>query len=146
MEYLVFDAIEKERLARLSELAFHQYVAVGTACGGEDSTNVLYQARESYVEVVNALTPWLPIKPIRTAAQAWAELQERRKDPKHMEWVREAQARVDAQAKQHTDVVAAELELRKAYIEQQKQQEAQAKRPVGQRYVRLPTRAPSRRR
>jgi hypothetical protein len=133
-------------VAKLHELAYGQHVAVAAARDDEAQFDQeIEKAHERYHQAAGAMAPWLQVKPERTPAELWADLQERRKDPAHMAWVAREQQLLDDRAAKYKAAVEAELQLMKEAKEWEQKRREELKRPLGRRNGRLPTRKGRRR-
>lgn len=84
------------------------------------------------------MAPWLTVgSGMKPAAEAWADLQERRKDPAHMAWVAKEQKFLDDRAKKYKEAVELQLKIVEEAREWEKKRRAALKKPVGRRHVRL---------
>ncbi|HSN70702.1 MAG TPA: hypothetical protein VLT59_04300 [Steroidobacteraceae bacterium] len=131
--------IEQEIVAKLHELAYAQHISIAAGLEEDAFEKEIESAHERYHQVAGAVAPWLQLKPQKTAAELWADLQERRKDPAHMAWVKQEQQLLDDRAAKYKAAVAAELQLMQDAREFEKKRRAELKKPLGRRYVRLPT-------
>lgn len=126
-------------MTRLHELAYFQHITVAPAYDGDEFEAEIDKGHERYYQMVRVMAPWLQITgPMKSPAEAWADLQERRKDPAHMAWVAREQKLLDERAAQYTAAVTEQLKLAQEAKEWEKQRRAALKKPVGKRYVRLP--------
>ena len=131
--------IEQEIVAKLHELAYGQHISVASGMEEGDFEQEIESAHARYHQVAGAMAPWLQIRPERTPAELWADLQERRQDPAHMAWVAREQKLLDDRAAKYKAAVEAELQLMKDAKEWEQKRREALKRPLGRRNVRLPT-------
>lgn len=121
-----------------------------TLAGGADADafrDEVEGARARYSNCGRLWMPWLKWAAQKTAVQAYREAMERRKDPEHLEKLKKMQAALDTEAKEISDAVATEIELRKAAVEHKdtlKRQERQRRKRYG-RVSRRRTKSASRR-
>ena len=129
--------IEQEIVAKLQELAYAQHVSVASGLEEAQFEQEIENAHARYHKVAGALAPWLQVKPEQTPAEAWAALQERRKDPAHMAWVAKEQKLLDDRAKKYKEAVELEIKMMKEARDWEKQRRTTVKKPLGRRHGRL---------
>jgi hypothetical protein len=117
-----------------------QHVSVAGGLESDDFETEIGKAHERYYQVAKAVAPWLQVRPMKSAAEAWADLQERRKDPVHMAWVAKEQKLLDDRAAKYKEAVKQQLELADIARGWEQKRRAALKRPIGKRHGRLPSR------
>ena len=139
-EGIVFDHLEREILARLHELLYREHTTYASTSVGQLFEDESSRARAEYNKFGRIAAPWLKWGPERTLADVVREYQERHKDPKYQAALRELQQDLDSDALRIKKAVELELELRKQADEYRQKQREAAKKPIGRRYVRVPSR------
>lgn len=97
-------------------------------------------ARTEYTRAGRLYAPWLKWGPERTLADVVHDYQERHKDPVYRAALRELQTELDTDALRIKKAVEEEMELRRRAQEHRERQRKANKRPIGRRYVRVPSR------
>jgi hypothetical protein len=140
-EELVFADLERDMVSKLHELVYYEHLSTMSALVDDDFRQERDSARSRHVQRGQLLTPWLRWTPERTVADLVRDSQLRRSDPVYMQQLRQLQDELDSDAQRIKDAVEKELQLRqKAVVYRQEQRAAQVK-PLGRRYVRVPTRS-----
>lgn len=116
-EAIVFRSIENDLLAKMNELLYTEHVVLAGSSVIDAFREETEGAQAKFNTCGRLLMPWLQWAPMKTAAQAYREAQERRKDPEHMKKLRKMQAELDAEATRLSEAVKAEVELRKQATE-----------------------------
>jgi hypothetical protein len=97
-------------------------------------------AHSEYRHVGQQLVPWLRWAPQKTIADLWNDSRERRKNPEYMRRLQEMQKDLDDEANRIAAAVKEELELRQRAQDARQHERERAKKPIGRRYVKVPTR------
>lgn len=116
-EFVFFRAIENDLLERANEMLYMEHVTLAAPATGDAFRDEIEGAQSKFNTCGRLLMPWLQWAPMKTAAQAYREAQERRKDPDHKAMLQKLQADLDNQAKELSDAVKAEVEVRKQAVE-----------------------------
>lgn len=124
----------------MHELLYRENVAFASTSYGQAFEDENSRARSEYGKFGRLYVPWLKWGADRTLADVIREYQERHKDPAYKAKLREWQAELDDEAKKVKDAVEAEMALRREAQEYRERQREAAKRPIGRRYVRVPSR------
>lgn len=130
--------IEQEIVAKLHTLAYEQHISVAAGLEEDQFEQEIEKAHERYHQAAGVMAPWLQVRPERTPAEAWADLQERRQDPAHMAWIAREQKILDDRAEKYKKAVEAELQMMKDAREWEEKRRADLKKPLGRRHGRLP--------
>lgn len=109
---------------------------VSAAYEGEQFDNEIAKAHARYYDVVRAVAPWMSIQRESTAAEAWANLQERRRDPAHMAWVANEQKLLDDRAAKYKEAVEKQMKMMEEARNWEQRRREELKRPIGKRYAR----------
>ena len=124
----------------MHELLYREHTAFASTSFGRQFEDESSYARTEYNRFGRLFAPWLKWGPDRTLADVMQEYQKRHEDPKYRAALRELQRDLDDDALRIKKAVDLELELRKRSEEYRQQQREAAKRPIGRRYVRVPSR------
>jgi len=116
-EAVVFRTIENELLVKMHEMLYMEHIVLAGSATGDSFREETEGAQTKFNTCGRLAMPWLQWAPMKTAAQAYREAQERRKDPQHMAMLQKMQAELDAEAKRIEDAVKMEMELRKQATE-----------------------------
>lgn len=119
-EAVFFRTIETDLLERVNELLYLEHVTLAAPATGDTFRDEIEGAQSKFNTCGRLLMPWLQWAPMKTAAQAYREAQERRVDPEHRAKLQQMQAELDGKAKELTEAVKAEVELRKRAVEHAK--------------------------
>lgn len=133
--------LEQEIVARLHTMAYDQHISVASGMEEEQFEQEIERAHARYHQATAAMAPWLQIRPEKTDAERWADLQERRKDPAHMAWVAKEQKYLDETAEAYKKAVELEIQMMKEAREWEQKRRAEHKKRLAKRHGRLSARA-----
>ena len=122
--------MEDSLLADMHAMLHAEHVALACAVAPEHFQSEVDDAKARYNNCGQLRLPWLRWRQAKTAAQAYREALERRKDPEHAAMLKRMQAELDARAKEVSDAVKAEVELAQASREHRKKLKSQRRRRV----------------
>jgi len=129
-EKLVFDVMEDMLLADMHAMLHTEHAAMAGAVAPDHFQSEVDGARARYNTCGQLRMPWLKWRQMKTAAQAYQEALERRKDPEHLAMLRKLQTELDSRAKEVSDAVKTEVELAQAAREHRKRLKTQRRRVV----------------
>ena len=121
-------------------MLYREYVTFASTSFGQPFEDESSHARSEYGKFGRLHIPWLRWGVERTLADIVREYQERHKDPAYRAMLRRMQDGIDADANRIKAAVKEEMALRKQMEEYRERQREAAKRPIGRRYVRVPSR------
>jgi hypothetical protein len=140
IERVMFNRLERELIADLHRMIFEEHLAVLPALTDNAFDDERGFAHSEYRHVGQQLVPWLRWAPQKTVADLWNDSRERRKNPEYMRRLQEMQKDLDDDANRIADAVKEELELRQRAQDARQHERERAKKPIGRRYVKVPTR------
>lgn len=115
-------------------------MAIASTSYGQQFEDESGQARSEYRKFGRLLAPWLRWGAEKTLADVVRKYQERHKDPAYRAMLYRLQGELDRDARTIKAAVEQELELRKQAQAYRERQREAAKRPIGRRHVRVPSR------
>ena len=124
-ERLLFDALEGQLLSDMHEMLHMEHITVSGDVAAESFQGELDSAKARYNSCGSLRLPWLKWKRSKTAAEAYGEAMERRKDPAHRAQLRRMQDELEADTEKIASAVKSELSLAKDVREARAKQKKQ---------------------
>ena len=115
-------------LGQMHQMLHFEHITMAGGADADAFRDEVDGARARYNNCGRLWLPWLKWAAQKTAVQAYKEAVARRSDPEHLAKLHKMQTSLDTEAKEISDSVAAELDLRKAAGEHREKLKLQSRR------------------